>query len=67
MEGLIGLHFVSIIVLVLPHYLDNQPFEGIGLPKVSHHFFLEVFDLIKLLVGLLNSLVEAGRLSPRCQ
>jgi hypothetical protein len=64
MEGLVGLRFISVVVPVLPYYLYDQPFKGIGLPKVSHHFFLEVFDLIELLIGLLNSFVEVGSFVP---
>jgi hypothetical protein len=59
-EGFISLRFINVVILVLPHYLDNQPFKGIGLPKVHHQFILEVFDLIELLVGLLDGFVEAG-------
>jgi hypothetical protein len=63
-KGLIGFHFIGVVVPVLPHYLDDQPFKGIGLPKVSHHLFLEVFNLVELLVGLLDSFVEAGGFVP---
>ena len=64
MEGFVGLCFVSVVILVLPHYLDNQSFKGIGLSKVSHHLILEVFDLIELLIGLLDSFVKAGSFVP---
>jgi hypothetical protein len=59
-EGFIGLRFIGIVIPVLPHYLDDKPFKGVGLPKVCYQFVLEVFDPIELLVGLLDGLVEAG-------
>ena len=59
-EGFVGLHFICVVIPVLPYYLDDQPFKGVGLPKVHHQFILEVFNLIELLVGLLDGFVEAG-------
>jgi hypothetical protein len=64
MEGFISFRFIGVVIPVLPHYMDDQPFKGVGLPKVSHHLFLEVFNLVKLLVGLLDSFVEAGGFVP---